>query len=127
MKKNVIKVGIISPDEYKQRTIAIAKGEYQPSRHEPKIWFESLHSMAQILNNDNQKLLEIILEKKPGSLKELAEVSGRKESNLSRTLKTMNRYGIVDLIKNKKAIKPVVKATDFKLEFGLNTNYQPNP
>ncbi len=127
MKKNVIKVGIISPDEYKQRTIAIAKGEYQPSRHEPKIWFESLHSMAQILNNDNQKLLEIILEKKPGSLKELAEVSGRKESNLSRTLKTMNRYGIVDLIKNKKAIKPVVKATDFKLEFGLNTHYQPNP
>jgi len=127
MKKNVIKVGIISPDEYKQRTIAIAKGEYQPSRHEPKIWFESLHSMAQILNKDNQKLLEIILEKKPGSLKELAEVSGRKESNLSRTLKTMNRYGIVDLIKNKKAIKPVVKATDFKLEFGLNTHYQPNP
>ena len=127
MKKNVIKVGIISPDEYKQRTIAIAKGEYQPSRHEPKIWFESLHSMAQILNNDNQKLLEIILEKKPGSIKELAEVSGRKESNLSRTLKTMNRYGIVDLIKNKKAIKPVVKATDFKLEFGLNTHYQPNP
>ena len=127
MKKNVIKVGIISPDEYKQRTIAIAKGEYQPSRHEPKIWFESLHSMAQILNNDNQKLLEIILEKKPGSLKELAEVSERKESNLSRTLKTMNRYGIVDLIKNKKAIKPVVKATDFKLEFGLNTHYQPNP
>lgn len=127
MKKNVIKVGIISPDEYKQRTIAIAKGEYQPSRHEPKIWFESLHSMAQILNNDNQKLLEIILKKKPGSLKELAEVSGRKESNLSRTLKTMNRYGIVDLIKNKKAIKPVVKATDFKLEFGLNTHYQPNP
>ena len=127
MKKKVIKVGIISPDEYKQRTIAIAKGEYQPSRHEPKIWFESLHSMAQILNNDNQKLLEIILEKKPGSLKELAEVSGRKESNLSRTLKTMNRYGIVDLIKNKKAIRPIVKATDFKVEFGLNTHYQPNP
>jgi len=127
MKKNVIKIGIISPDEYKQRTIAIAKGEYQPSRHEPKIWFESLHSMAQILNNDNQKLLEIILEKKPGSLKELAEVSGRKESNLSRTLKTMNRYGIVDLIKNKKAIRPIVKATDFKVEFGLNTHYQPNP
>ncbi len=126
MKKNVIKVGIISQDEYKQRTIAIAKGEYRPGRHEPKIWFESLHSMAQVLNNDNQKLLEIILEKKPGSLKELAEVSGRKESNLSRTLRTMNRYGIVELIKNKRAIKPIVKATDFKVEFGLNTHYQPN-
>ncbi len=99
----------------------------RPSRHEPKTWFESLHSMAQILNNDNRKLLEIILEKKPGSLKELAEVSGKKESNLSRTLKTMNRYGIVELIKNKRAISPIVKATDFKVEFGLNTHYQPIP
>ena len=126
MKKNVITVGIISQKEYKQRTIAIAKGDYRPSKHEPKIWFESLHSMAQILNKDNQKLLEIILEKKPDSLRELAEVSGRKESNLSRTLRTMSRYGIVDLIRDKKAIKPIVKATDFRVEFGLNTHYQAN-
>ena len=34
---------------------------------------------------------------KPGSVTELAELSGRSKSNLSRTLKTMSRYGLVEL------------------------------
>jgi hypothetical protein len=34
----------------------------------------------------------------------------------------MSRYGIVDLVKQNKSIKPVVKATDFKVEFGIDLN-----
>lgn len=123
MAKKTIKIGIISRKNYKKRTLAIAKGEYKPKRGEPKVWFESVQSMAQILSSENQELLRIIDEKKPKSLKELEAVSGRKRSNLSRTLKTMSRYGIVDLVKQERTIKPVVKATNFKVEFGLNTSY----
>jgi predicted transcriptional regulator len=119
MATNIMKVGILSKDEYRQRTIAIAKGEYVPKHGEPKVWFESLQSMAQVLSNENQELLKIIIERKPTSLKELEEMTGRKSSNLSRTLKLMARYGIVDLAKDKKNITPVVKATSFKVEFGL--------
>jgi len=90
-------------------------------RGEPKVWFESINSMAQVLSSENQKLLKVIDEKKPTSLKELEVATGRKSSNLSRTLKTMSRYGIVDLVKHNKSIKPVVKATDFKVEFGINS------
>lgn len=116
-----MKIGVISREDYKKRTIAIARGEYKPKRGEPTIWFESVKSMAQVLSSENQELLKIINEHKPESLKELQEVSGRKRSNLSRTLKTMSRYGIVELIKQEKKVKPLVKATDFKVEFGLNT------
>ncbi len=116
----VMTIGIIPKDEYKQRTIAIAKGKYTPKKDEPKIWFESLQSMAQVLSNDNQDLLRIIIEKKPASLKELENVTGRKSSNLSRTLKMMARYGIVELAKENKTIRPIVRATSFKVEFGLN-------
>ncbi len=123
MAKRTIKIGIISRKNYKKRTLAIAKGEYKPRRGEPKVWFESVQSLAQILSSENQELLRIIDEKKPKSLKELEAVSGRKRSNLSRTLKTMSRYGIVDLVKQERTVKPVVKATDFKVEFGLNTSY----
>jgi predicted transcriptional regulator len=42
-------------------------------------------------------LLRVIAEKAPGSLDELAELTGRKKSNLSRTLKTMANYGLVTL------------------------------
>jgi len=121
MKKKVLKIGILSREEYKKRTIAIARGEYKPKKDEPKIWFESINSMAQVLSSENQKLLKVISEKKPASLKELENATGRKSSNLSRTLKTMSRYGIVDLVKHDKSIKPVVKATDFEVEFGINT------
>ena len=119
MKLKTIKVGIMPMDEYKARTIAIAKGEYTPKKDEPKVWFESLKSMAQILCNENQQLLKVILEKKPQSLAELEELTGRAKSNLSRTLKTLQRYGIVKLNKIKNTIVPEVQATDFKVEFGL--------
>ena len=120
MGKKILKIGIISRDDYKKRTIAIARGEYKPRKAEPKVWFESVQSMAQVLSSENQKLLRIIKEQKPASLKELAVVSGRKRSNLSRTLNTMSRYGIVDLVKQERSVKPIVKVTDFKVEFGLS-------
>jgi predicted transcriptional regulator len=124
MGKRTLKIGIISRDDYKKRTIAIARGEYKPKKDEPKVWFESLQSMAQVLSSENQELLKIIREEKPASLKELALVSGRKRSNLSRTLNTMSRYGIVDLVKQERAVKPIVKITDFKVEFGLSAALQ---
>jgi predicted transcriptional regulator len=122
MRKKVLKIGILSREDYKKRTIAIARGEYKPKKDEPKIWFESINSMAQVLSSENQKLLKVISEKNPTSLKELEIATGRKSSNLSRTLKTMSRYGIVDLVKKDKSIKPVVKATDFKVEFGISSS-----
>lgn len=118
--KKTIKIGIISRENYKKRTLAIARGDYTPKKGEPKVWFESVQSMAQVLSSENQKLLRIIRDEKPQSLKELEKASGRKRSNLSRTLKTMSRYGIVELVKQDRMLKPVVKATDFKVEFGIN-------
>ena len=75
--------------------------------------------MAMVLSTENQELLKTIVERKPNSLKELEVITGRKSSNLSRTLKMMARYGIVELQKQKKAIKPTVKAISFQVEFGL--------
>ena len=106
-------------EQYKQRTMNIAKGLYKPKKDEPKVWFESVKSMAQILSSENQDLLQVILENSPQSLKELEELTGRAKSNLSRTLKTLERYGIVELHKQNNALVPEVKATNFKVEFGL--------
>ncbi len=119
MPENVVKIGIMSKEDYKHRTIAIAQGKYVPRIDEPKIWFESLQSMAQALNSENQKLLQLIMENHPQSLKELEELTGRSSSNLSRTLNTMARYGIVELEKNQRKIVPRVKASAFQVEFGI--------
>ena len=120
MATRVMRIGIISKEDYIKRTLAIAKGEYKPRKNEPKVWFESTKSMAQILSTENQKLLRAIIENKPHSITELEEITKRKKSNLSRTLKTLERYGIVELKKIKGKISPKVKATDFRVEFGLH-------
>ncbi len=117
----VMNVGIMSRENYRNRTISIAKGKYKPKKGEPKIWFESVKSLAQVLSNENQELLRLIIECKPKSLTELEKISNRKKSNLSRTLKTLENYGIVSLSKINGKVVPVVKASDFKVEFGVNS------
>ena len=114
-------IGIISRENYKNRTIAIAKGEYKPKSNDPKIWFESVKSLSQVLSNENQELLKFIIQYKPQSLTELEKISHRKKSNLSRTLKKLECYGIVSLMKENGKVIPKVKATDFRVEFGLNS------
>ena len=76
--------------------------------------------MSQILSTENQKLLRTIIDNKPNSITELERITNRKKSNLSRTLKTLEKYGIVELKKIKGKIMPKVKATDFRVEFGLH-------
>lgn len=122
MPENIFNIGIMAQPEYRKRTIAIARGEYTPAEHEPKIWFESLQSMAQVLSNENQKLLKIIIDNQPQSLTELETLSGRSKSNLSRTLKTLEHYGIVETHKHARHLIPTVKATDFRIEFGLGSS-----
>jgi len=120
MKHKTLKVGIMSRADYRKRALAIARGEHTPKSGEPKIWFESLRSMSEVLGNDNQELLRIILDKKPQSLVELEALSGRNKGNLSRTLKTLERYGIVALHKTDHRLVPEVRATDFRVEFGIH-------
>ena len=90
-----LKVGIASYEEMKALTLAIARGQRKLSPHEPRIWFPSTESFAKVLSAGNRDLLRIIAEKAPGSLEELAQLTGRQKSNLSRTLKTMANYGLV--------------------------------
>ena len=91
----LLKIGILSRKDYKARTLAIARGEYVPAKSEPKVWFESVHAVSQVLSDQNRELLKLINETNPQSLGDLAKKSGRATSNLSRTLRNMERYGLV--------------------------------
>lgn len=92
-----LKVGIADYEQMKARTLAIARGEHRPGKGEPKVWFTSVESFAKVLSQRNRDLLTLIADEQPTSLTQLAQLSGRKKSNLSRTLKTMSRYGFVEL------------------------------
>jgi predicted transcriptional regulator len=113
-------VGIASHEEMKARTMAIARGERRVAAGEPQIWFTSMESFAKVLSAGNRDLLRIIAEKAPGSLDELARLTGRAKSNLSRTLKTMAGYGLVELQRGERGrITPKVVHDRVALEVRL--------
>ena len=113
MSRKVIAIGIMPQEKIRARVLAIAKGKYTPKAGEPKIWFTSMRSLAEVLSDENRALLRVIQEAKPTSLAALAALTGRKPSNLSRTLKTLANYGVVEIHRDKKVIRPIAKATEF--------------
>jgi predicted transcriptional regulator len=74
-----------------------------------------MKSVAEVLSDQNRALLKVIRESNPDSIAVLARTTGRQPGNLSRTLKTMSRYGLVDLQRGKTHVKPVVKASGFRI------------
>jgi predicted transcriptional regulator len=110
-----IVIGIMPQDKIRARVLKIARGEYKPQAGEPKVWFTSMKSLAEVLSDDNRALLRVIAEARPESISALAQATGRKPGNLSRTLKTMSHYGIVDLKHERNLVRPVAKATEFRI------------
>ena len=113
-----LKVGIASYEDMKARTMAVARGERRIAPGEPKVWFTSTESFAKVLSAGNRELLRIIAEKGPGSLDELAQITGRAKSNLSRTLKTMEGYGLVRLKRGERG-RIIAKVTHDRVELDL--------
>ena len=107
---NAIKIGIMPQEKIRARALAIARGQYKPEPGEPKIWFTSMRSLAEVLSDENRALLHTITSMKPESISALAQATGRKPGNLSRTLKTMSNYGLVDLKREKNQVRPVLAA-----------------
>lgn len=54
--------------------MAIARGEHEPARGEPKIWFTPVESLARLLSGRNRELLDVIARERPDSLTGLVEL-----------------------------------------------------
>jgi predicted transcriptional regulator len=121
----VLRIGIAPLAEMKARTMAIARGELKPDADEPKLWFTSIESLARVLSDKNRLLLDLIIEQQPKSLAELEVISGRAKSNLSRTLKNMERFGLVELLKGEGGtLRPRVPYEEIQLELPIGPHYR---
>ena len=71
----VIVIGIMPQNKIRERILSIARGEYKPKPTEPKIWFTSMRSLAEVLSDENRALLKVIKDTKPRSISSLAEAT----------------------------------------------------
>ena len=114
MKKMII--GIASQQDIRARALAIARGDHRPRAGEPKIWFTSMRSLAEVLSDESRALLRVIREHEPEFLSRLAEITGRVPRNLSRTLKTREHDGLVEMQRDVRTVRPVVNASEFFIQ-----------
>jgi len=112
-----LRIGIAPREYIKRRTIEIARGEKPPMPGEPKLWVSSWESLARVLSEKNMLLLQMIRSSQPQSVAELAKLSGRAKSNLSRTLHGMERLGLIAFHQHARGRKaPAVVYDQVKIE-----------
>jgi len=116
---SILIIGIATQQEIRQRTIAIACGNLTPKETDPKVWFTSVESLAQVLSEDNRAMIAAIRDHHPNSISALAEIVGRAQSNLTRTLKKMATYGIIELRKEGRKTIPFVIYDEIELHVPL--------
>jgi predicted transcriptional regulator len=121
--------------EFKEYTLAVARGERTVDPSEPKVWcepvdgdapaeqevqFASLEAGAKLLSAKNRALLRAIAERQPQSVAELAAITARAEQNVLRTLKKLETAGVVRLDKGEgRARRPVLAARKVHFEIDL--------
>ena len=114
-KQVVLKIGIASPEAQRQRVLDIVAGRRKRMAGEPRVWFPSLTSAAEVLDR-NRVLIRVICDESPRSVTELALRVGRKESNVSRSLKRLEAFGIVRMLDEGRSRRPVALARDFEIQ-----------
>jgi predicted transcriptional regulator len=101
--------------EYKVKTMreleaemrAVARGEKPAPADAAKTTFESVDALIRLLTPENRKLLAVIRDRKPQSIAELAKITGRAASNLTRTLAKLEAVGFVRMQGESKRKIPV--------------------
>lgn len=73
----------------------VARGEKPAPADAARPSFESVEAVIRLLTPENRQLLAVIRDRKPQSISELAEMTGRAASNLTRTLAKLEAVGFV--------------------------------
>jgi predicted transcriptional regulator len=90
---------------------AVARGERPAPVDAAKPTFNSVEALVRLLTPENRRLLALIRDRKPRSVADLAEMAGRSQPNLTRTLAKLAAAGLITMQAHgrRKAPRPVVR------------------
>ena len=83
----------------------VARGERPAPADAAKPSFNSVDAVVRLLTPENRELLAIIRDRKPQSVAELVQMSGRAQPNLTRTLAKMEAAGFIRMKANSRRRK----------------------
>lgn len=76
---------------------AVARGERSAPADAAAPSFNSVEALVRLLTPENRRLLAVIRDRKPRSVAELAELTGRAQPNLTRTLAKLEAAGFIKM------------------------------
>ena len=76
---------------------AVARGDRPAPADASKPSFDSVDAVVRLLTSENRQLLALIRDRKPQSVAELVEMSGRAQPNLTRTLAKLEAAGLITM------------------------------
>lgn len=76
---------------------AVARGDRAAPADAAKASFNSVDALVRLLTPENRQLLALIRDRKPQSVAELVELSGRAQPNLTRTLAKLEAAGFITM------------------------------
>ena len=74
---------------------AVARGERAAPADAAKPSFSSVEALVRLLTPENRQLLALIRDRKPRSVSELVQLTGRAQPNLTRTLAKLEAVGFI--------------------------------
>lgn len=80
-----------------QEMRAVARGERPAPAGAARPSFNSVEALIRLLTPENRRLLALIRDRKPGSVAELVEMTGRAQPNLTRTLAKLEAAGFITM------------------------------
>jgi predicted transcriptional regulator len=83
--------------ELRDEMKAVARGEKAARSDAAKPSFNSVEALVRLLTPANRHLLALIRDKKPQSVAALAQMTGRAQPNLTRTLGKLERAGFITM------------------------------
>ncbi|MDN5850183.1 MAG: MarR family transcriptional regulator [Nitrococcus sp.] len=89
---------------------AIARGDRPAPEDAAQPSFNSVDALMRLLTPENRELMAVLRDRRPQSIAELAEITGRAAPNLTRTLGKLEAIGLVrmEIVKRRKVPTPVV-------------------
>jgi len=69
----------------------------------------------------NLDLLRLIVSGRPATVSDLAAMSGRAQSNVSRALQALVRHGLVRMVRDGRAVRPEVVSRTVRLDLATGT------
>ena len=89
------RVKVQSLHSLREEMKAVARGERPAPLDAGKPSLNSVEAVVRLLTPDNRRLLALIRDRKPQSVAELVEITGRAQPNLTRTLAKLEAAGFI--------------------------------